>query len=81
MYPAKKQKAAKKVTMSAPGKKPLTFNKGSLHAQLGVAAGTTIPAAKLAAAKAGKYGPLAKKRAMFATNVLSKGRKTARKKA
>lgn len=39
---------------------------GALHAQLGVPQGQSIPAAKLAAAAAGQYGPLAEKRAHLA---------------
>ncbi len=39
---------------------------GALHSQLGVKQGEKIPASKMAAARAGKYGPKAKKRAAFA---------------
>lgn len=60
-------------------KKPVSFNKGGLHKSLGVPEGQPIPAAKLAAAKAGKYGPLAKKQADFAAGMLAAGRKTASK--
>jgi len=60
------------------GQKPLKFKKGALHAQLGVPDGEPIPASKKAAALAGKYGALAKKRAVFAfKGALAKGRKTA----
>ena len=59
------------------GQKPLKFKKGGLHASLGVPQGKKIPSGKMSAALSGKYGPLAKKRASFAKNVLSKGRKTA----
>lgn len=52
------------------GMKPIKFHPGTLHAQLGVAQGEKIPANKLAAAKSGKYGEMAKKRAEFAANVL-----------
>lgn len=62
--------AAKKVTMSAPGKKTITFSKGGLHRSLNVPEGTKIPAAKRQAALAGKYGAKAKKQAQFAKNVL-----------
>jgi len=62
-------------------KKPISFKKGALHAQLGVPQGKTIPAAKKQAALAGKYGPLAKKRAIFAfKGPLAAGRKTTAKK-
>lgn len=68
----------KTVTMHAKGKTPITFQKGALHRQLGVPQGQKIPAAKMEAAEAGRYGPLAKKRATFAEEVLAKGRRTAR---
>ena len=70
--------AAKKVTISGgKGQKPVSFKKGALHSQLGVPQGEKIPAAKMAAAKAGRYGPLAQKRANFATGMLAAGRRTA----
>jgi hypothetical protein len=56
------------------GKKPISFKPGTLHAELGVKQGEKIPAAKMAAAASGKDGALAKKRALFAKNVLT-GRK------
>lgn len=59
------------------GKAPVTFQKGGLHKSLGVPQGETIPAAKMAAAKAGKFGPAAQKQANFATGMLAAGRKTA----
>lgn len=58
-----------------PGQKPITFKKGALHKELGVPAGKKIPAKKMAAAEAGKKGPLAEKRANFAKNVLTGGRR------
>ena len=60
------------------GKKPIEFKKGGLHESLGVKQGEKIPADKMATAIAGKMGPKVKKQAMFAKNVLAKGRKTAR---
>jgi len=39
---------------------------GALHSQLGVPQGEKIPAKKLAAASAGRYGELARKRASLA---------------
>jgi hypothetical protein len=39
---------------------------GALHTQLGVPQGEKIPASKMAAARAGKYGKKAEKRAAFA---------------
>ena len=70
--------ASKKVTIKGKGK-PVSFNKGGLHRSVGVPQGQKIPAAKLAAAKAGKYGPLAQKQANFAAGMLAAGRKTANK--
>lgn len=68
---AKTPKVGQKVTLKAkPGQKKITFKKGGLHKSLGVPVGQKIPAAKLAAAKAGKYGPLAKRQAMFMHNIL-----------
>lgn len=55
-------------TIKGGGKKPVSFRPGALHAQLGVPQGAKIPAGKMAAARAGKYGPLAKKRAGFAAS-------------
>ena len=67
-----------KVTMSAPGKKPISFKKGALHSQLGVPQGKPIPSSKKRAALAGDYGSLAKKRANFGfKGALAAGRKTA----
>lgn len=67
----------KTTTMRAPGKKPITFRRGALHAQLGVPAGQPIPPGKKAAALSGSYGPLAKKRATFAfKGALAAGRRT-----
>jgi hypothetical protein len=69
---------AKTVTISGSGgQKPVTFQKGGLHRSLGVPQGEKIPASKMAAAKAGRYGPLAQKRANFATGMLAAGRRTA----
>lgn len=53
-----------------PGQKPITFKPGALHKELGVAAGKKIPAKKMAQAASGKLGPVAKKRANLAKNVL-----------
>lgn len=62
--------AHKKVTISAPGKKPITFKRGGLHASTHTPMNEKIPASKRKAALAGKYGPKAKKQAQFAKNVL-----------
>lgn len=70
----------KKVTISGgKGKAPVSFEKGGLHKSLGVPEGQAIPASKMAAAKAGDYGPKAQKQANLATGLLAKGRKTAAK--
>jgi hypothetical protein len=74
------KKAAGKTTMKAPGKPPITFQKGGLHQSLDVPAGQPIPAAKMQQALSGKAGGAAQKQALFAKNVLGKGRKTAAKK-
>jgi hypothetical protein len=66
---AKKSSAAKKKAVKTVRvKNPFggTMQKGGLHKSLGVPLGQKIPAAKLAAAKAGKYGARAKKQAQFA---------------
>ncbi len=55
---------------SAPGQKPITFQKGGLHATTGTPPGEKIPAAKIAAALAGKYGPRGKQQGLFMKNVL-----------
>lgn len=71
----------KTVTIQRKGSKPMTFKGGALHSQLGVPQGKPIPPGKKRAALAGKYGPLAKKRANFAfRGALAAGRKTAKKK-
>ena len=73
-------KSGKKVTISGgKGRKPVKFQAGGLHESLGVPAGETIPAAKMAAAKAGKFGPKAEAQANLATGLLAKGRATAAK--
>lgn len=61
----------KSKVISSPGKKPIHFKPGALHAQLGVPQGEKIPGAKIKAALAGRYGALAAKRARFAHNVLT----------
>lgn len=69
--------AKKTTTIKSPGRKPVQFQKGGLHKSLGVPEGQDIPAAKMAAAKAGKYGPKAVKQANLASGMLAAGRKTA----
>jgi hypothetical protein len=70
---------AKTTIKGGKGQKPVTFNKGGLHRSVGVPEGQKIPASKMAAAKAGDYGPKAKKQAVMATGMLAAGRKTAAK--
>lgn len=57
-------------TIHESGKKPIKFHPGALHSELGVKQGGKIPASKMQAALSGSKGPLAKKRAEFARNVL-----------
>jgi len=72
---------SKRVTMRKKGKEPISFEKGALHKQLGVPEGKPTPEAKKRAALAGEYGPLAKKRAVFAfKGALAAGRKKRSKK-
>ncbi len=69
---------AETVMIKKKGKKPLVFKKGALHRQLGVPQGEPIPKYKVEAALGGEYGPLAKKRAVFAyKGALAAGRKKA----
>lgn len=69
---------AEQVTIKKKGKRPLRFRRGALHEQLGVPQGEPIPASKRQAALEGRYGPLAKKRAVFGfKGALAKGRETA----
>lgn len=72
-------KSGKTTIKGKSGAKPVTFRKGGLHRSLGVPQGQPIPAAKMAAAKAGQYGPTAQKQANFASGMLAAGRKTAAK--
>jgi hypothetical protein len=71
--------AAKKTTIKSPGKKPVSFTPGGLHKSVGVPQGQKIPAAKMAAAARGDYGPKAKAQASLAQGMLAAGRKTAAK--
>ena len=76
--------AKKKQVISSPGRKPVSFTPGGLHQSLGVPEGQKIPAAKMAAAARGEFGPKAQKQANLAQGMLAAGRKTAaanRKKA
>lgn len=78
-----KKKVSKKTVTLKPkkkGQKKITFEKGGLHRTTGTPEGEKIPAEKIAAAKAGKYGPKGKKQANMATGLLAAGRKTAKKK-
>ncbi len=67
----KAPKVGQKVTLKAKaGQKKISYTKGGLHESLGVAQGKKIPAGKMKAALAGKYGAKAKKEAQFKKNVL-----------
>ena len=68
---------AKKTIPAKGGNGPISFQPGGLHKSLGVPEGQNIPAAKMAQAKAGKFGPKAQAQANLATGMLAKGRKTA----
>jgi hypothetical protein len=69
-------KSSGKETIPAKGGKPaVSFQKGGLHKSLGVPPDQPIPAAKMAAALAGKNGPKAASQARFAKNVLKGGSK------
>lgn len=72
-------KKGSKVTIHKSGKKPVSFKKGGLHASTHTPKGQKIPDSKMSAALHGKYGPKAKKQAVFAEGMLKKGRKTAAK--
>lgn len=58
-------------TIPAQGKRPaIKFKAGGLHASTGTPPGKPIPAAKKAAARAGKLGVKAERQAIFAANIL-----------
>ncbi len=69
-YRYRKVGTVQSISMKKKGQKKITFKAGGLHRKLGVPQGTKIPASKMAAALAGKYGAKAKKEALFAKNVL-----------
>lgn len=62
------------VKPQAAGQKPISYRAGGLHASTGTKPGTKIPAAKHAAARAGKLGAKAERQELFYENVLT-GRK------
>lgn len=70
-------KPGQKQTIQAKGKPAVTFKAGGLHESVGVPQGEKIPAAKIAAAKRGDYGPKAARQASLAAGMLAAGRKTA----
>lgn len=75
---AGRSKAPRKTqTIKARGKPAVTFKAGGLHESVGVPQGEKIPAAKMAAAKRGDFGPKAAQQANLATGMLAAGRKTA----
>lgn len=53
------------------GESPIKFREGALHEQLGVPGDKKIPASKMSAARSGRLGLLAKKRALFKKNILT----------
>lgn len=71
------KRSGKTTTIKGGGQKPVTFQRGGLHRSLGVPEGQKIPAAKMAAAKRGDYGPKAQRQANMATGMLAAGRRTA----
>lgn len=71
------RKRLSRVTLRKKGRRPISFKKGALHRELGVAEGEPIPESKKRAALSGRDGPLAKKRATFAfKGALAAGRAT-----
>lgn len=60
-----------KVIKGKDGQKSISFHPGALHKELGVKSGDKIPASKMNAALSGNEGPLARRRAEFAKNVLT----------
>jgi hypothetical protein len=58
-----------------PGKKPIAFKKGGLHASLGVPQGQKIPQSMIRAALRGEHGEKARKQALFKEKVLVGGGK------
>ena len=70
-----KTPAKRTIQPTRKGQKPITFKPGGLHTSTSTPQGQKIPAAKMAAAKAGRLGPKAQKQANFAANVLKGGRK------
>lgn len=62
----------KKVTIKAKkGQKPITFEKGGLHETTNTPADEKVPASKVAAAAAGKYGKKGMMQANLMKNVLT----------
>lgn len=74
--PGKTVKTGGTVVIKKEGMKPMAFTKGSLHKILNVPQDENIPDDKMQDALAGRYGAVAKRKAMFAENVLKTGRKT-----
>jgi hypothetical protein len=70
---AQTPKPGQKVTLkpTKPGQKKITYTKGGLHTSTGTPQGKKIPASKMKAALAGKYGKKAKQQADFKKNVLT----------
>ncbi len=62
---------AKVVVVRKAGEKPIKFSKGGLHRTTHTPQGEKIPASKVEAAAAGRYGSKGKKQAAFMRNVLT----------
>lgn len=71
---AKKRTTVRTIKPRRKGQKPLKFKQGALRKQLGTTKSGKISSKKMGKALSGGYGPKAKKRALFAKNVL-KGRR------
>lgn len=56
------------------GQKPISYHVGGLHESTGTPAGDKIPRSKISAALSGRYGPKAKRQALFMRNVLTGGK-------
>ena len=76
-WPQRRRSPAGRPRSPRRARSPCRFQPGGLHQSTGTPAGQKIPAAKMAAAKAGKFGPLAQKQANLAAGMLAAGRKTA----
>ena len=67
---AKKMPKKRVIKPQKAGQKAISFRPGGLHRSVGTPQGKPIPAGKINAALAGKYGAKAQKQAQFYKNVL-----------